>query len=288
MKKLIFLTLLLVLSTSLCVNLPFDIPFLTQNKTVAQTGFSTSLSSQDLSLNVGYSLTEVKVGRDLIFYLDINNNQDYDLANVAVQVYDNPCFTEASTNPFTKTIGTLKKGSTVTWTAKMQANSGITMEKSCPIRFKVSYDGQYFRSDDIAVLPESEYILKESQGTLSSVPISSTASSSPLNVQTRFSEKQPFLEGQSYYMFVDYKNYGQGNFQNVNIQFTPTTNIDLNCGSYLTNNQITDLKFIKGQAPTTTCTMKTKSVSSIDIETFKISATYKYVLDNFITVTVKL
>jgi hypothetical protein len=285
MKKLIFLTLLLVLSTSLCVNLPFDLPFGSQDDNT-QTGFSTSLSSQDMSLNVGYSLSEVKVGRDLIFYLNINNNKDYDLANVAIQVYDNPCFTEVSTNPFAKNIGTLKKGSTITWTAKMQANSGITMEKDCPIRFKVSYEGQYFRSDDIAVLPESEYMLKESQGTLSSVPVTSTASSSPLNIQTRFSESQPFLEGQPYYMFVSYNNYGQGDFENVNIKFEPPSNIALNCG--LTNNGIADLKFIKGQAPTTTCSLTTNKVPSIDIETFKISATYKYVLDDSITVTVKV
>lgn len=281
MKKIIFTSLFLVMLTSLCVNLPSN-PFIEQED-IVQAGFSKVLSSRDMTLEVKYGADDIRAGRTLTFYLTLDNNQDYELSNVNVELYDNPCFD----GTFSKAYSSIRADGSVSWSGKLSTKSSVTMDTVCPIRFKVSYDGRYFKSEDIAVLPEGEYMQMENEGTLSSVPISSTSTSSPLDVGVRFSESRPFLESQKYYMYFDYSNRGSGNFENVNVAFTPTGNANFACGG-VSGNQISDLKFARGKAPMTTCSLDTNAVTTIDIQSFKISATYKYILDDFITIQVNV
>jgi hypothetical protein len=282
MKKLLVSTLFLVVMTSLCTGLPFNIPMFQPSGTQSG-GLSMSIQSQDLSLEVSSTVSKVNIGRDLILTFVLTNNQNHDIKNIAVGVYDNPCFTGESSMP----VATLKANATKVWSWKFTPKSSVIMETSCPMRFNLSYDGNSYAYQDIAVLPQSEYIQRESDGTLSSVPIGGSVSNSPMNINMRFSEAQPFMDNQKYYLFVDYTLNGQGSIQNPVVKFVPPTNILLSCGTYLNaNKEVTTLDFIRGKAASTTCNFTTPTLASMSIKTMEITATYKYILDNSITVTV--
>lgn len=291
MKYLLLLTLL-VLLTSLCTVPNFPLDFSSTNST-QQAGVSINIDSgsPDILLNVEAPVSEVRSGREVQVYFDLTNKQAYNLNNVALEVYDysETCFKQGS---FTNNIGTIKANQSKIWVWKFQTNDNIQLETMCPIRFRTSYDAGYSYFQDIAVLPQSEYLQRESQGTLQNIPISSSYSSSPLNIQVTFSEDQPFLEKQDYYMYINYYNTGQGIFESIDASISPPANINLDCSPVYDSSFKLDtvnhpIKFLRGRATPTTCIFTTNAVSAMDIKSIGLTATYKYVLDNSISITVK-
>jgi len=175
------------------------------------------------------------------------------------------------------------------------------MDKNCRIKFSLNYTANYSYFQDIAVLSDSEYYQRELAGTLKDIPIQSSSSISPLGISIEFSEDQPLLGKDNYYMYINYFNTGNG-FITVNegdITLKTPTNINIvqadgkYCGgdykqidanTYQLNKS---LIFLKGKANPSTCNFTTSDVSTIDIKSLSLITNYKYLLDNSILVRVK-
>jgi len=295
MKKILFLTVFLILLTSLCTDFPvIEIPGLPSDN-IQQTGITNVVSSEnsDLSLSVDTSSSNVKSGRTIQMLFEIKNKQTYELKNVAIEIYDNPCFkNEENKYKFSKDLGTIKADQSKMWSSKLTADK-VDFQKKCPIKFKTSYEANYSFYQDIAVLPSTEYYQKEADGTLRSIPLASSSTSSPFKIEITFGEPQPFLAGQTepYYMYINYYNNGQGMFEDLSTKISPSGNINLNCApvydsSFNLNKTSHPITFIRNRATPTTCSFTTKTVPTMDIKSLSLTASYKYVLDNSISITV--
>jgi hypothetical protein len=333
MQYLILTSIFFVFLVSLCV-----LPDFSMETPVQQAGavLTVDAESPDVFLSVETSSSEIRAGRTLQVSFELRNKQTYDLRNVILEVYDHPCFVSGD---FIKNncsaSGILKANRSCMWTWKWESDSSIDLQRNCPIRFKISYDADYSYFQDIAVLPEGEYFQRESEGTLKDIPIRSSSSDAPLDIQITFSEEQPFLENQDYYMYINYYNKGNGLFDKTYIGLILPNNIEnMKCYDYNTSNQwfcgsTTDaygttpsddgwitvcdvngdgiinlydiltyepdklfsnrtlITFIRNKATPSTCSFTTSDVPTMDIKTLSLSATYKYVLDNSISITVK-
>jgi len=300
MKSLLLLTVFLILLTSLCINLQFPINvFPSDNQT--NNPLSISSESQDILFKVDVSASEVKADRPLQFFFETTNKQGYNLRNVAVEVYDNPCLvlSGSTIGTFTNTTPTLKANQTKMWTLTLKAKSlEPKLQKNCPIKFKFSYEADYSLFQDIAILSEGEYTQRDSAGTLGDIPISSTSSNSPFGVGITFSEDQPLTvntdSNNTYFMYVNYYNNGQGLFKSIDVSITPSANMNnLKChlysssGNKLKIDSPSSIVFIRDKATPTTCSFTTSDVASMDVKSLSLTANYKYVLDNSITIVVK-
>jgi len=296
MKGLLISTVFLIILTSLCIDIPTNFP-INIGPTVNQTNnpLSVSSDSQDISFKVDVSVSDVRAGRPVQLFFETRNKQGYELRNVNVSVYDNPCLVNGE---FFNNTPTLKANQTKMWTLSFKTDSAIEFQKNCPIKFKFSYETVYSLFQDLAILSEGEYIQRDSSGTLGNIPISSTSSNSPLNVGITFSDKQPLIVNtimsNPYFMYINYYNNGQGIFKSIDVSITPSANMNnLRCylykseGNKLRINSPSSIIFIKGKATPTTCNFTTSNVASMDIKSLSLTANYKYVLDNSITIVVK-
>jgi hypothetical protein len=285
MKILMLSTLLLIVSTSMCAYLSgIELPELLSPDQVQQASINTVVAENpDVFLRIETTKSEIKAGRDMQIMFEITNKQAYDLKNVVLEAYDHPCFGEGE---FIKndcgTDGTIKANRSCVWTWKWTSKS-LDIDTNCPIKFRTSYDAEYSFYQDIAVLSEDEYFQREAEGTLKDIPVQSSYTSSPLDISIRFSEEQPFLENQkNYYMYIDYYNNGNGLFGDTSITINAPNNIkNLNCYGFSGS-----LTFIKGKANPTTCSFDTGGTTTIDIRSLSITAKYKYVLYNSISLRV--
>ena len=285
-----------------------DIGFLNfqnQNQSL-QPGVSAIIDSgsPDIYFKANIPVTEVRAGREIQISFELDNKQSRELKDVNLTVYDHPCFISGN---FTNFMASIKLNQTRMWTWIWKSDPSINLQKICPIRFKLSYESDYSHFQDIAVLPEGEYYQRESEGTLGNVPIGSTSSSSPLDIQLTFSENQPLIANQSYFMYINYLNTGEGYFDsskipNPDITLSSPVNIAINsshCGDYRSvsannyhlepkdgNGNLINLLFLRGKATPTTCEFITNSVPAMDIKSLSLTATYKYELDNSISITV--
>lgn len=311
MKNLVLLAIPLIVLTSLCANLPqIEIPGLPSSNQVQQSStiLTVDSGSPDIFLSVETSPpSEIRLGRTLQITFELKNKKSYNLRNVSFEVFDHPCFNDADNSGlFSKNLGNISADQNKIWSWKWTPDSSISLERTCTIKFKTSYEGDYSFYKDIAVLPAAEYYQRESEGTLNNIVIGSSSSDSPLDIQVTFSENRPFLENQMYYMYINYYNKGQGLFDNKraynpDIRLTIPNNIvvdESHCGNYkkTTTNVYrlvppaadnNNLVFLRGKATPTTCTFNTSKVPTINIKTLSLTATYKYVLDNSISITVK-
>jgi len=367
MKNILLLSIFLIILTSLCAYLPqVELPEWPSSQQVQQAGILLTLDekSPDIFLNVETSSSEIRAGRSIQISFELRNKQSYDLRNVELEVYDHPCFKdEDNVGLFFKYFDIIKANQSKMWSWKWKSDSNIDLQRSCPIRFKLSYDADYYLYQDVAVLPENEYFQRESEGTLKDILIRSSSSNSPLDIRITFSEGQPLLENQKYYMYINYYNKGKGYFDKETysrnpdiIMNLPNTIQNLKCFVYdykkvncneikqktLCKNpcswndicsSIMDLEtcqntegclwkrfpkniridhltgycyggiceggvqnslylnksltFIRNKATPSTCEFNTSSVSTMDIKSLSLTATYKYVLDNSIPIVVK-
>ena len=282
--------LLLILFTSLCVDLPFDLPAINlpgQNN-IGQT-------DPYLELNVQAIPKETVPGRKLTLVFDMTNNNNYDIRNVYVKAYDRCVFTGGEdyfipNEGGGSNEGILRPNQTVTWS--WEWNTGQTrLEKDCEIKISANYIATYSLSQDIIVMTEDEYLSRQMSGTLYNVPANSQSTKAPFDIELTFPEKQPFLAGTNKYsVYIDYYNRGNGFLtvenSEANIKITHATNTGpLECfGGTSTEN----LNFINNKAPRVTCYFDAESISQpLSIDSMTIEADYTYLVEKSVLVTVK-
>ncbi|MFH1473285.1 MAG: hypothetical protein ABIE55_00145 [Candidatus Aenigmatarchaeota archaeon] len=293
MKYLLLLSIFLVSLCSLCIQLPdLTIPGLESSGIV-----TTDMGSPDIFLNVETSSSQINSGRGVQVFVELRNKQAYDLNNVHFEVYDNACFPEnLNSGLFVKDDcgdeGTLKGNRSCVWSWRWTSDPS-EIDRQCSIKFLTSYEAKNSVFQDIAVLSLNEYQQREMEGTLQSIPISSSYAKGPLNVYLSFPESQPFIAGLSEYaMDINYNNNGNGFLEDVKIYLIYPNNImDLSCDGYISSGStlslIDELKFIKGRAVPTRCSFKTASTSTIDIKSIDVAVIYEYKIYDSIPITVK-
>jgi hypothetical protein len=272
---------------SLCTGLP-EIPFINPGNTSVQKAGVLIIDSEspDVFIEVNAIPTEVKAGRNINVFFELRNKNLYDLKNVNLTVYD-PCIFTGDMGKYIDNIGANR---TVSFSLKWTAGQA-DLDKDCNVKFRVSYDAEYSLYQDIAVLSKTEYEQREVSGTLHSIPVQSSFPDSPLRISLSFSEAQPFMENEKYYLHLDYRNVGGGvvNVEEKAITIKVPENVkDFSCSDYdsnLANKEA--LNFITNRASTSTCSFTTTTTPTMDIKSLSISASYKYILDNSISVRVK-
>jgi hypothetical protein len=272
---------------SLCTGLP-EIPFINPGNTSVQKAGVLIIDSEspDVFIEVNAIPTEVKAGRNINVFFELRNKNLYDLKNVNLTVYD-PCIFTGDMGKYIDNIGANR---TVSFSLKWTAGQA-DLDKDCNVKFRVSYDAEYSLYQDIAVLSKTEYEQREVSGTLHSIPVQSSFPDSPLRISLSFSEAQPFMENEKYYLHLDYRNVGGGvvNVEEKAITIKVPENVkDFSCSDYdsnLANKEA--LNFITNRASTSTCSFTTTTTPTMDIKSLSISAGYKYMLDSSIIIKVK-
>jgi hypothetical protein len=291
-----YLLVLAILLTSLCVGLPLDLPeipglpFDTDSTTEQPGFFEIDQGSPDLYLRVQTIPLEVKSDRNLTMILEMRNKNDFDLTDVTVEIYD-LCIFDEGTYSYSPEEGTLSPNETKLWRWELTAGE-TQLEKNCEIKIKASYNSVYHLSQDLVVLSEGEYRIRELEGTLDDVPIQRISSSNPFYISLTFPEEQPFREDtSSYSMYLDYYKTGIGfievNDGNITIE-KPDNLRYMSCEDYdgLVLNK--NLRFIKNKALRTTCELETKFADGpMDIKAMEITANYKYTIDSSVSVKVR-
>lgn len=286
MKKIFLLTLLAAVLLAGCV-------FPGQKSQVGLTYGTSSAENPDISVSVSATPTEVTSGRNITVYFDLTNlRTDENLTDVNLTVYD---YCEFDTGgQYFKNFKPIKPNRTETWNWKWKSPN-VQFERDCEIKFKVEWAGQTKILQDMVVLSDAEYYAREQAGTLQNISINSYASPSPISISLSFSDPQPWLAGEENYMYIDYSDVGGGIIDKleegkVNISFPDNTKV-ISCNYYNKIDDVyqlnTNLSFINRAAPKTTCTFNTISTNPISTGTFRLSANYKYTLDNYFTVKIK-
>lgn len=222
----ISILLIFILLVSLCTSLnPFG------SEEVLQSGVSIiDIGSPDIFLKIESVPKEIRSGRTILLVFELRNKNDFDLTNIEVEAYDTCVFSGDSREQ----ISVLKADATKTWTWTWNSEE-VDLDRDCKIKFRTSYRASNSIFQDIVVLDEAEYYQRELQGTLNEIPIESSFPPSPLRIGLRFSDSQPFIDNEEYYIYIDYNNVA-GGFVNVEagsitIGF-PTNAGDVSCGGY--------------------------------------------------------
>jgi len=286
------LLLLAVIAVSACVNLPFF-----QGKV----GFGPSSVTEenpDMLFDVTAVQPEVKAGRTLtIEYLVQNKHEIFDMEKVNLNVYD-LCLMGGKGGIFTDL--TLKPNRTKSTSEKYSVGS-TDFEKSCEIKFRGSYKGHFEASQDVAVLTQAEYDLRSQRGTLGEINPLSSASRNAVTMTISFLESQPYVDGDSAHMYIDYASSGNGIAEKLDkgeVVFTIPKNAEsMECTDYEKSKILVpvqsdimklkrDLKFTEGKAPRTTCTFTAKASNPVDSKTISLFGNYTYIMDGSIIVKV--
>jgi hypothetical protein len=249
-------------------------------------------ATEDISVTAEAWPDELRGGRDLNVRFELTNLQPMiDLKDIYVIVYDQCIFTGTRE----KDIAEFAANATTGWTWKW-SSAPVELERLCEVRFKTSYEGQLQLLQDVVVLSEAEYEARTAAETLGEIQITSSSSSNPLSIKISFSEPQPFLDGERYYMYIDYSYTGVGlidrlDSEKITIKF-PDNMKDISCDVYEKKNGYYNLTqaliFINRRAPRSTCAFTADS-GDLPVKTSALSliANYKYVLDDSFTVKVK-
>lgn len=273
-----YLPILLILITSLCVNIPIDLPLGGQN-IIAQ-------SDPYLQLNVQTIPTEIIPGRTLTLIFDITNNNNFDLDSVHIKAYDTCIFDDRG---YTEETFSLKSNQSKSWTWEWGTDP-TNLEKDCEIKIKAEYSANFSLYQDMVILTRDEYLARQMAGTLNSIPASSQKSKSPLNIVLTFPEEQPFMSGTNgYSMDIEYYNVG-GGFLTV-----LDGDVVIKEGSYIdivecAGGSVSDgkLNFINKKSSKKTCYFNIDDIGQpILIDSMSIEAKYSYVTDTFVSVKVK-
>jgi hypothetical protein len=285
-----YLLLMAVVLVSLCVNMP-SFPFLSVPTTNSA---GTEFSNGEVSLNVNVLPSEISGGGDVTAIFQLVSKAGYDLENVKFEIYD-PCVFSGETqkDTFCPTCkkGELKSNRTYSWSWDLKSDV-ITLSRDCNLKFNLVYDGKASTYQDIAVLTKAEYNTRLLQGTLGSIPISSSCSSSPLVIALTSTEGQPLLDGSSYDMQIDYSYTGSGFISVPTVTIAVPGNLKvIRCTDYTGTGTLTlsprVLKFINKKAYASICTFTASASKPIDIQSLTIDASYTYTIDGSIPVTVR-
>ena len=284
--KYLLLLLIPLISVSLCTQFPdiFSIPLVPE---VASLG----TGSQDIFISVESPSSQISAGMAAQVYFQLANMQNYSLSNVRLEVYDNSCFSDGiSVKSDCGAGGTLRKNETCTWSWRW-ASSPSPIDRTCTVRYKVSYSASNSILQDIAVMSESEYQSRGGVGSLQGIVLSATPAKGPLNYYLTFSEAQPFIGGRSgYTMYVNYENRGDGYFDDLTGDITllpPSTMTIYDCKDYTGNVLNKNPVFIRGKALRSECFFSTSDVSALSISAMEVRAEYTYNLYKTFTILVK-
>ena len=279
-----YLLILAIVLVSMCTSLP-DLSFLSSNSNIQQAENLLISEGPDLYITADTIPTEVKAGRNVNVYFELRNKNNFNLNNVKLTVYD-PC---VFTGDVEKLITQIKANSTYKFSVKWTAGS-VEFDTNCKVKFRVTYDAQYSLYQDIAVLTQEEYSIRESKGTLSSVPISSSYPASPLKISLSFSDSQPFVSDENYNLLIGYTNTGDGIIEigkgDITIK-APSNVKDFSCRGYDSSLALnTSLNFIRGSAPTSSCSFTATTTQALNTKPLSITAKYKYNIDSSISIKV--
>jgi hypothetical protein len=274
MRHVAILAILSVLSLSMCTGMP-DMDFFGGN--VSEAGFTTIESgSQNLFMAVEVVPSQVKSGRSVTLRFSIQNNNPYDIEDVSISVYDMCVFTGESS----KDLGDIKANRSAEETIKLES-SEIDLDRQCDIKFMISYNAQQVFTQDFAVLSASEYEQMELAGTIGTIPVSSFSQSGPLTVTMRLSDEQPLVDGEEYYLYIDYYSSGEGVIEvgsgDIAIH-KPSSISDFECDDYYSSSlKISkSLSFVSGRAQNSVCSFTAESSSPMTIGTMTVTADYSY------------
>lgn len=286
--------LLLIVIAIIFVSLCTEIPYISELFPIEQALGSLEVKTDsEIYIRVEAIPKEVRSGRDVKITIELRNKANYNLKNVRLLAYDTCVFDTKGDDA--KTIDELRPNVTDLtrweWTAKE-----VTLPTDCPIKFRVNYTGEFSLFQDVVVLTESEYEMRQQAGILHNIPIQTSSSPRPLKISVSFTEDQPFLEGIDVDMHVNYAYTGNA-FMNVDdVKMTFPENLQspsdpLDCKDYdISGNPLLlkePLKFINKRASPSICTFTTKASQPMDIKTLSLTATYKYILDNSLLIKVK-
>ena len=280
MKTWLLFALLFIILVSGCIQ--------TGNVQKAQFGVSEITTNTDLRIKTSTS-TETKSGRNITVSFELENKRDTELSNVNLNVYDMCIF--QGEDIFSKDI--LRANRTEFWRWEWIAGE-TDFPRDCEVKYRLTYENQIFTSQDIAVLPQSEFTQRQDSGTLGEISINSQSSDAPVSISVSFSESQPFVDGEEFFMYIDISNTGDGFVDQINsgdlsIEFTSNVK-DISCnyyteseGKFVSNRP---LRFVNNKAPRTTCSFTATAQKPVDIQNLVITARYKYILDNSFIVKV--
>ncbi|MCD6477262.1 MAG: hypothetical protein J7K26_03870 [Candidatus Aenigmarchaeota archaeon] len=283
MKKIFFPLLLSIVVISGCISIPGI-----GKASIGEQGIF-NIQNPDISIDIKPSTTEVKSGRQISLKFHLTSNQN-DLFNILLNVYDQCIFT--GDNLYS--IDSLKHGRSKSWIWRWKAGS-TEFPMNCKIKYRVSYISNFTLFHDIISMKESEYYSRQERGTLNEIKLLSNSTTNPLDIKIRFSEQQPFIEGEEYNMYIDYSYSGNGyieKLENVTIKIPDFIN-DIKCSGYDYDKEThtlklnRDLNFYNKKGPQTTCTFTTQLSDPLEIQKITLTANYIYKFDNSLLINVK-
>jgi len=284
--------LLLIVIAVIFVSLCTEIPYISDLFPIEQALGSLEVKTDsEVYIRVEAIPKEVRSGRDVKIIIELRNKANYNLKDVKLQAYD-ICVFDTNGNDV-KIIDELKPNVTNLTSWEWKAKK-VTLPTDCSIKFRVEYEGEFSLFQDIVVLSESEYEMRQQAGTLHNIPIQTSSSPRPLKISVSFTEDQPFLDGYDVSMHINYAYIGNAFMDveagDVNITF-PNNSQPSDCEDYNINGNTLllkePLKFINKRASPSICTFTAKASQPMDIKTLKLTATYKYILDNSLLIKVK-
>jgi len=288
-----YFLLIAIVAVSLCVEIPF-LPFSQVASNVLTPG-TLEISNEEIYVTAKALPTEVSGGNNVTLVFQVTNKAGYDLEGVGLDLYDPCVFNNGDWYVWRPGGGTLKSNRTVSNSTTLKADP-VTLDRDCELKFRVGYKGKFSLFQDIAVLTTSEYNTRLMQGTLNSLPISSSFSSSPLKISLTFTEEQPFLDGTSTDVQINYVYTGSG-FINVTrggVEIkVPENLINPSCKDYDYNSGTQtlslnkELKFVSKRSTPSICTFTAKASQPLDIKSLILTANYNYKIDGSIPITVR-
>lgn len=233
-----------------------------------------------------------RVGKEFDWKIQITPVND--IKNVNFEVYD-PCIFTAKT-PDTKKWDSINANRTEQFTITYVAGD-TNFERTCDVKFKLTYDSNSTASQTIAVLSDTEYGQREVAGTLGDISFPASQTSSPLEVSITTNPQQPLLDNTNAQVYFSYKTSGVGFIndlspQSVRVRY-PVNLFDPVCDDF---NKVSDgilelnreIPFVSNQgAKRSTCTFKTNAQKPIDSEPVILTATYSYEIDNSVPILVR-
>ncbi len=291
MNKSNILLLFLIVGVSACLGFP-------GNQALVSSPTIKSVENQDVFFNVEATPADIKVGKNVTLSLSLRNNAASNITDAKVLAFDQCLFSGETEKEFSS----LRPNRTELWVWRWTAGT-TEFPRDCQLSFRTEYSASTKLTSDIAVLSDAEFNARVQAGTLKDLPILLRKEDKPLSLSVAFSEQQPFLGNDVISIYIDYANTGAGIMNELNpgdieieipANLQPTTPNIPECGTaygFVNNNPnkltlIKTLSFINNKAPRTTCTFKTNTSQPINIQTFQITANYKYMLDNSIVVKV--
>ncbi len=272
------LPILLVLFFSGCTNLP--------DLSTEKFSLEKEKHFEDLHYAIEVYPSSISPGKTLKLRILLEPKRD--LKDVTVSITD-PCLFTIDKSKAEKKLGTLEANTRRYVRFKLKAPEDVEMETNCKIRLRITYTASFNVLTDVAVLSETEKLAK------SKVSTSTTKSPSALDVSVSFSKKQPFIEGEKVFIYIDYENKGNGIINELNegdVEILLPSNLKLkSCEDYKksANKLILNKKiiFIDNKGRRSVCLVETRANSPIDIEKLVISGKYKYEIDDSVIVTLE-